>query len=336
VLHCLAIGPTQGLLLALQQMSAQLEEICLLKALDRFPDSHEGPRLLNALDPEAVFLEIHPSVRCLELARELRDHYPQVLVVGYARHLDKARKEEAQGAGIAEILVAPFSIEDLQLALVQADRSRPPEIHHNLAAILPAKPGTGASRNALESAVVLAGLGRQVLVVDADRQNGVLALYAGVSPRHSLDEVLDISHELNKGAWEYRRTRAEAYDLLPAPRRPTHRSYAPWAYRKLLRFLTSRYDHVLVDLAGVPTDGSEAFLRQARTIRLVTAPDEASQFLVERRREELAALGIAAERIEVLERRPHPEDEAVLPSGGLFSALRRRVLAHALRERQAG
>jgi Mrp family chromosome partitioning ATPase len=325
VLNCFAIGPTQGLLLALQQMSAQLDEICLLKVLDRFPDSHEAPRLLNALDPEAVFLEIHSSERSLELAREMRDLFPHVVVVGYARQLDKARKEAARGAGISEVLVSPFSLEDLQQALVQAYQARPAEVYPNLAAILPAKPGNGASRNTLEAAGVLAGLGRQVLVIDADRQNGVLALYAGVDARHSLDDVLEIAHELNQGTWEYRRTRAENYDLVPASRRPVRRLYPPWIYRKLLRFVISQYDHVLVDLAGVPADGSEAFLRQARTVRLVSAPDEASQFLAERRREELAALGIGAERIEALERRPRAEEEAAAPSSGLFSALRRRV-----------
>jgi CheY-like chemotaxis protein len=318
-------------------MCAQLDDICLLKALDQFPGTHDTTRLLNVLDPEALFLEIHPSERCLELARELQDERPDLIVIGYTRQLDKARKGQAAAAGVREILVAPFTLEDLYRVLVHAFQSRTPEVHHNLAAILPAKPGSGASRNTLEAAGILAGLGRKVLVIDADRRNGVLALYAGVDPVHTLDEALETSHELNEGLWEYRRTSAGDYDLLPAARRPVSRSYGPWTYRKLLRFVTSRYDHVLVDLPGVPSDGSELFLRQARTVRLITAGDKASQFLLERRREELATLGISPERIEILERRPRPEpeEEAPVEAGGLFSSFRRRVLPHGHRDRQA-
>lgn len=335
MLNCVAVGPTQGLLLALQQMCAELPDLCLLKALDQFPASHETSRVLNVLDPEALFLEIHPSERCLELAAELRADWPGVILVGYARQCDRARRSQAAEAGVAEVLVAPFSMDDLHRALVHAFQSRTPEILDNLIVFLPAKPGDGASTTALNTATALAGLGRKVLVIDADRSNGVLAVHAGVDPAHSFDEALETSHELNEGVWEYRRTRAAGYDLLPMARRPAQRVFPPWTYRRLLRFAASHYDHVLVDLGSVLADGSEAFLRQARTIQLVTGPGEDSRFLAERRREELLALRISDERIETVDGPGREEEAAEAGSGGLFSAFRRRMLAHSHRERRA-
>ena len=177
-------------------------------------------------------------------------------------------------------------------------------------------------------------MGRKVLVIDADRRNGVLALRAGISPTHSLDEALDTAHELNAGTWEYNRLRANGYDLLPAATRPATRHFAPWSYRRLLRFLMSHYDQVLVDLGGVPADGSEAFLQQAQTVRLVAGADEASLFLAERRRDELRALQLDEVRLETVDGPAREEDE-VAASGGLFSAFRRRVLAHGHRDRRA-
>ncbi len=322
------------MLLALQQMCAGFSDVCLLKAIDQFPSVHDVGRLLNVLDPEAVFLEIHPSERSLELAAELLQHKPDLILIGYARQCDRPRRAQAAEAGVADVLTAPFSTEDVHGALVHAFQTRPPEIHRKLVAFLPAKPGNGASAAALHHAGILAAGGRKVLVIDADRQNGVLALRTGVSPTHCLDEALAAAHELDEGTWGYRRLRAAGYDLLPTAQRPAAHGFAPWSYQRLLRFLTSHYDHVLVDLGGVPADGSEAFLRQARTVHLVTGADEASLFLAERRREELRALPVDALRIETVDATARDQDEAGA-SGGLFSAFRRRVLAHSHRDRQA-
>jgi len=325
VLHCIAVGPTQGLLLALQQICVELSDVCMLKALDHFPTAHDASRVLNVFDPDALLLEIHPSERCLELARELRDQRPGLLVVGYARQCDKARRAQAAEAGVTEILTSSFGPDDVRHALVRAFNARTPEIHQNVVAFLPAKPGDGASTTALQTAAAVAGLGRKALVVDADRLNGVLAIHAGVDPVHSLDEALEIAHELTDGAWEYRRTRASGYDLLPAARQPTARLFPPWCYRRLVRFVASHYDQVLIDLPGVPVDGNEAFLRHAKTIQLVTGADEASQFLAARRREELRALRIDDERVDVVAVPSAEKEEEAAASGGLLSAFRRRV-----------
>lgn len=322
------------MLLALQQMCAELSDVCLLKAIDQFPSIHDAGRLLNVFDPEALFLEIHPSERSLELATEFHLHKPGLILIGYARQCDRPRRAQAAEAGVADVLTAPFSTDDVHGALVHAFQARPPEIHRNLVAFLPAKPGNGASATVLHNAGCLAALGRKVLVIDADRQNGVLALRAGVSPTHSLDEALATAHELNEGTWGYRRLRAAGYDLLPTAQRPATRGFAPWSYQRLLRFLISRYDNVLVDLGGVPADGSEAFLQQAQTVQLVTGADEASLFLAERRREELRALRLDELRIDTVDAPARREDD-VAASGGLFSALRRRVLAHGHRDRRA-
>ena len=321
------------MLLALQQMCAELSDVCLLKAIDQFPGVHDGGRLLNVFDPEALFLEIHPSERSLELAAEFHRHKPDLILIGYARQCDRPRRAQAAKAGVADVLIAPFSTDEVRSTLVRAFQTRPPEIHRNLVAYLPAKPGNGASTTALHTAGTLSAVGRKVLVIDADRQNGVLALRTGVSPTHSLDEALATAHELNEGTWEYRRHRAGGYDLLPTAQRPAAHGFAPWSYRRLLRFLISHYDNVLVDLGGVPADGSETFLQQARAVQLVTGADEASLFLAERRREELRALRLDELRIETVDAPARAADEAA--SGGLFSALRRRVLAHGHRDRRA-
>jgi Flp pilus assembly CpaE family ATPase len=320
------------MLLALQQMCAELSDICLLKAIDQFPSIHDAGRLLNVFDPEALFIEINPSERSLDLANEFHQHKPNLILIGYARQCDRPRRAQAAEAGVADILTVPFSTDDVRSALVNAFQARPPEILDNLVAFLPAKPGNGASFTTLHNASTLAALGHKVLVIDADRQNGVLAVRTGVAPTHSLDDALATAHELNEGTWGYRRLKTNGYDLLPTAQRPATRSFAPWSYQRLLHFLMSHYDNILVDLGGVPSDGSEAFLRQAQTVHVVTGPDEASHFLAERRREELRALRLDELRIETVEP-PVREEELAAASGGLFSAFRRRV--HGNRDRRA-
>jgi pilus assembly protein CpaE len=333
-----------------------------------------------------LFIEIHVDDRCLELASEIREERPDIVLVGYARHCDRPRRAQAAEAGVSEVLVAPFTMDDLRRALFRAYETRPSEIHSNVLAFLPAKPGSGASLISLNAASALTQLGRKVLLIDGDRANGVLAVYTEANPEHTLDEALETSHELNDGAWEYRRIRVHGFDLLPMSYRPEPRVFAPWTYRRLLRYAHARYDHVLLDLAATGPDGSDAFLKQVRTVWVVVTPDAPAMFLAQRRCEELAALGLGEARIRLLMNRSTEETDAMLddriaavlpdapaavreavqasglapanselgaafralarqlaglppeeePGGtGLFSAFRRRVLAHGSRERRA-
>jgi pilus assembly protein CpaE len=310
MLNCILIGPTQGLALALQGMCGELREVFVYKALDHYPGQADLGRLLNVVDPEVLLLEIGPDDRSLETARDLAEMRPQAVVIGFTRQRDRGRFAAAGKLGIREMLVAPFTVEDLRQALLRCFHQKTLPVLPGLVAFLPSKPGSGASTVALNVAGVLASqAGQRVLLMDGDRQAGSLAALLKLEPRHSVMEALENSHDLNDGTWSYRNLEARGFDLLPMPPRRTANDPPPWCYHRLLQFVHDRYDTVIVDLPHVMEAGQDAFVRQAAAIYIVCTPEPASLAQTRRRAEELCALGVGTDRLSVVLNRRMEQDQ---------------------------
>jgi Flp pilus assembly CpaE family ATPase len=267
-------------------------------------------RLLNVVDPEVLFLEIGGPDRALEIAQEMQERRPQTVVIGFARQRDRFRFSEAGRRGVREILVAPFTVDDLRQALLAAFRSQPLPVFPNLMIFLPAKPGSGASTAALNVAGALASqAGQGVLLIDGDRQAGSLAALVKVDPKHSVLEALQSSHDLSDGTWSFRELRVHGFDLLGMPERPGAKPLPPWCYYRFLQFVQSRYDSILVDLPHVVDIEQEAFLRQAAAVHVVCTPEPASLGLARRRLEELQRQGVPEAHLRLIVSRRMDQDQ---------------------------
>ncbi len=312
MLNCFLISPTQGLCLALQGMCAELGEVFVYKALDSYPSLTELSRFLNVVDPEVMLLEIGPMDEAMKVAAFVHEHRPQTVIIGFTRQRDRARFALAATLGVGEILVAPFTLEDLRQALWRSFRQRPLPVFPNLMAFLPSKPGSGASTIAANLAGVLANqAGQNVLLIDGDRQAGVLATLLNVEPRYTVLDTLKTSHELDDGTWTYRKFQVRGFDLLAMPPRPEMTELPPWCYHRLLQFVQSRYERVMLDLPHVIETEQDAFLRQAGSVFVVCTPEPAALLLARRRIEELQRFGVDQKRINlVLNRRLEQDREA--------------------------
>jgi pilus assembly protein CpaE len=312
MLNCFLISPTPGLCLALQGMCAELGEVFIYKALDSYPPPMELGRFLNVVDPEVMLLEIGPMDEAMKVAAYVHDHRPQTVVIGFTRQRDRARFALAATLGMGEILVAPFTLEDLRQALWRSFRQRPLPVFPNLMAFLPSKPGSGASTIAVNLAGLLANqAGQNLLLIDGDRHAGVLATLLNVEPKHTVLDTLKTSHELDDGTWTYRKFQVRGFDLLAMPPRPEMTELPPWCYHRLLHFVQSRYDRVVIDLPHVTEAEQDSFIRQAGSVFVVCTPEPAALLLARRRMEELRQFGVEPNRIHlVLNRRLEQDREA--------------------------
>ena len=314
MLNCILIGPTLGLRLALQGMSAALGDIYVLKALETYPTLGVLTGLLNALSPDVVLLEIGATEQFPAIVRQIREVRPRAALIGFTRKRDRERLDEAIQLGVEQILLAPFTLDEFQEALWESFRALPAPIFSNLVTFVPAKPGSGASTIALNVTGILAGqAGQDVLLIDGDREAGVLAMLLNVQPRNTLVNALRSSNDLNYGAWAYRSRKAKGFDLLAkAARTQSKETFPPWCYHRLLSFVQGRYDTVIIDLSHVIETEQETLVRQAGAVFVVCTPEPASLALARQQFEVLKEHGVEERRIGVILNRRLERDKDTL------------------------
>ncbi len=323
MLNCIVVGPNRSLARALHALCAEFEDLFVYKILDAFPSLFELARLLNLFGTEVIFLEIDSSERAFAVAREIRGLHPQTVVVGFADKCEPEQAAEAARSGITEILVSPFEPGTLQKLVVKAFESRSPGTSQNVLAFLPAKPGAGASTIAINVAGALANEQQQnVLLIDGDFHSGVISLVLNVDPIQTVIDALESSHELNDSKWRHRTEKVHGFDLLPMPQIKSPSRFPSWNYHRLLNFVRTRYDTVILDMPEMLDAGNQAFINQAKTVYIVCTPESSSLFLAHRRIYELKSYGVERDRVDIILNRYLKKDQRL---GQIEAMLGRQV-----------
>jgi Flp pilus assembly CpaE family ATPase len=173
--------------------------------------------------------------------------------------------------------------------------------HPDILAFLPSKAGSGCSTVVLNTAAVLANdLGKRTLLIEGDRRSGVLSILLDVGEDGGLPAILAESGKLTSVGWRQHVTSLGKLDMLLAnPLKPGPQP--TWAtYFQILDFVKAHYDYILVDLPELLNPATDELAQAARLMFIVCEPELASLKLVEVRRGELEAAGVAPDKIAVL------------------------------------
>lgn len=280
--------------------------VTVMRELPAAPGRYELGRLLNALVPDLVLVDLSAGSEAVECAATIREFAPQMPVVGLGCSRDvrlrtpPATVDAATGPGCAP--------EELQQAIRRALELRHARIEPSLLTFLPAKAGSGCSTIVLNTAAALAALGRRPLVIDADLRSSVLALMLGAEAAGGTQAVLAASAELD--IFVLRRNLVEKHgaDFLLSSR-SLDAPLPEWAhYFQLLNFVRDRYPFVLADLPELVNPATVELIRRSGTVFVVCTPELPSLHLALQRLAELDRLGLGRDRASILLNRVHPSD----------------------------
>ena len=309
----------------IEQIALESKAVCIYRTMHIFPTPYELTRLLNTFSPDVVFLELEHFEEALLLARQVQLICPEAVLIGVAQNCSPAQAEEAQKAGVAQILQAPFTLSRWQHSLEQGLEQARRLVQDNLVAFLPAKAGSGATTVAVNLAGRLAQDGEQkVLLIEADLRSGLLSALLKLTADYSVVDALENASRLDGALWSRIVVKAHGLDLLVTPS-PKKAPLFSWAhYHQLLAFARPRYDAVVVDLPEVINDATVEIVRRARRVFIVCTAEVPSLILTLQRREELRQRGIPDDRIGVILNRQHKHD---LPAQDVEQFLRTPISA---------
>ena len=106
---------------------------------------HETMRLVAVHDPELILLDLGEWSAAAALARQLKKSSGRGVVIGFREEWNRSELLSFEDAGVAGVLRAPFSHEELQTVAYDALHQGLAATDHNILALLPAKAGGGCS-----------------------------------------------------------------------------------------------------------------------------------------------------------------------------------------------
>ena len=151
-------------------------------------------------------------------------------------------------------------------------------------------------------------LEKKVFFLEADLHSGVISTLLDQKPRLPLIDALQNSGELDYSTWLKYVVTAHSTDFLLADRIKKTPLPSWMHYHQLLRFASSRYDAIFVDLPEVVNEATEEIVQSAQWTFVVCTPELASLTLAEQRLQELRARNAPLDRLRVIVNRWHRSD----------------------------
>jgi pilus assembly protein CpaE len=288
---------------ARRQLTSALAVDSGLLMPQRATDEYPSPMILGTIcrqyDPDLFFLDLDNPSAATACLREIQVRCPLTPVIGFGG--TPVQQSSFAEAGISHFLSFPPDPVMFQDQVARAIRRQDGKPVDNLFAFLPAKAGAGASTAAFYTAAAIsAHLKRRTLCLDADLHSGVLSAKAGCTPVGTTQHALESADELDSLRWHNFVTRHQGMDLLLASEEQGQ-GEASWStYYRLIQFVRSRYEAIVVDLPQMLDDATQEVVRRAGTVCLVATQEPISLQLAQRRLAELEDRGIGEDRIRVI------------------------------------
>lgn len=292
-----------------RSMVAMTGQIMVMREAPAPPGNYELGRLMNALVPDIVFIDLSSGEAALECVARIREFSPRAAIVGIG--CTPEMKLLAKQVGLTAGVPIEATPEDLNAAIRRALELHQGGVERFLFTFLPSKAGSGCSTVVLNTAVAMARLGKRVLVIDADLRSGILALMLGVEPSGGTQAALSASDQLDTFAWRRNIVTLHGVDFLLSTR-ALDITPPDWAnYYQVLNFAKPQYDAILVDMPELVNPATMEVVRRAQRLLPVCTPEIPSLRLTIHRCKELGRLKIADERIGILLNRYHRTDPPV-------------------------
>lgn len=310
MLSSIIIGGDEDLIRYLRQVSADFADVWIYKVLGETARRYEVVAALNSYSPDVVFLDVSnvgaPDSISLFCVEEILPQGCATAIVPYCRkdatlsaHLDDRKK-------IGVPLRPPFNADDLDVAIREAMRRARPTTHEShVIAVLPAKPGSGASTVAVHMAAAAAGFNRKTLLLEADVYSGALRYMLDLHPAHFVSDALQTRLD-TEVQWNGVVTACHGFHLLPASGDPGSVRGSRWDITRLINLAREHYDTVIVDLPSHIDDVTDVVLAEADHSILVATPELPSLNLARRRLFELERRGVNHQHLQLLVNRFRP------------------------------
>ena len=251
--------------------------------------------MLSTQAPDVALVDISDAAKASVAMDRIEHDAPKVPLVGFS--IDGATSLSST----IPVLGRPYTLEGLFRVIRHAVHAKYRRPLSNVTVFLPSKAGAGASTVVLNTAGHLAhSFEQKVLVIEGDLRSGVLSAVLNVKPQRSAADTLQGSDALGSMVWDQQALKTHGIDFILATRE--RGGYLPsWHdYVHLLRFVSSRYDQIIVDLPEVINDATVEVIESARAVYVVTTPELPSLRLAEQRIEDLQSTDMEKHRIRLL------------------------------------
>ncbi len=307
MLSAILIAPDRELGSQFAAASAPAGAYEVLTELKCYPSEQTIDIRVRQLNPDVVLLDVATDLkRGLEIIAHLSCSHPDVSIVAIDRQGGSDTVLRTLRAGACEFLYAPFESTGMAEAFARLVRLRKPDPVRDtevgaIAAFASAKPGSGASTLAVQTAFALKRqTGQRVLLVDLDLLGGTIGFYLKLDTPVSVIDVIEQIDAVTPLSWNSIVSTASGLDILPAPAIPVDDTFDLSRIHTVLDYARTIYDWVLVDLPVVFQRISLITMSQADRTFLVSTGELPSLHLARRAVGMLDQLGLPKERFQVI------------------------------------
>lgn len=316
-LSALLIAPNRQLAQALLQTLPETRAFQIVADLKAYPPPAAMDTRLKQLKPDVVLVDVSAdTATACDLISTIMALPGSPVVVALHTDNDPQVLVQVLRSGATEFLSAPFDPQSQREAITRLRRLRqpdelPPE-RGRLVAFSSAKPGSGASTMAAQTAFSLRKLTNQrVLLADFDLMGGTIAFYLKLNTRYSLMDALHLADRLDPATWSTLTANYRGIDILAAPEEP-HAAFVEQAdLHRVLEYMRLLYDWVVIDLPSVFHQISLMTLAEADQGLLVTTAELPSLHLATKATRLLQTIGMEKDRYRVLINRLDRRDNII-------------------------
>jgi pilus assembly protein CpaE len=289
-LTALMIAPDRDLARQFVESAAAARGFQILADLKTYPSQQTLEMRLRQLQPEVVLLDLGTDLdRAAALVRSITGPGAASQVIGLHPRNDSAAIVRSLREGASEFLYAPFdaAIQEQALARIRrliAPRAQAPQEMGTVAVFASAKPGSGASTLAAQTAFALhRTAASRVLLADLDPMSGTVTFYLRAEAP-AAGEVVAARHGI---------------DVFPAGMAPGD-SLDIARLRELLATARRQYGWILLDLPAIFHRATLLALSEADLAFLATTSELPSLHLARKAIQLLGQLGCGKDRVRVL------------------------------------
>jgi pilus assembly protein CpaE len=306
-ISALMISPNRDLAQQFMATIPQTKAFQIVADLRAYPPHQTLEMRMRQVRPSAVLLDLASDLNtATELIRFISTLNPPVHVVGLHTANDSQAILQSLRAGASEFLYAPFDLTNQREAITRLRRLCIPEsvketAAGNIVAFSSAKPGSGASTIATQTAFLLQRLtNKRVLLADFDLTGGTIGFYLKLSHNYSLVDALHHAEHLDPALWASLTVNYGGVDILPAPAAPYAEGIDGSRLRILIEHARGLYDWVILDLPAVFNRSSLMAIAECDRAFLVSTSDLPSLHMTRRALSFVDQVGFPKERFQVL------------------------------------
>lgn len=334
--------PARMTVVASQANLDQLKEICPEEAADEL--------VLCPLDPTdeipeetvanagVIVVEVDPnSPRSMHRIAQIHAQRPELQQIVALADANLATTRMLLRQGVADVVSLPFDFEELLDAavnLVEKPRkaARGDVSYAPLVAVVRAEGGGGATTVLTHLAHHLAEIapkGRGACIIDLDVQFGSVAPLLGLTPRRTLEDLLDAGGRLDGAVLRsVAMERDDGVSVIAAPLeiQPLEQIDTEQLL-KVIEIARLEYDYVLIDLPANWTSWNLSTLMDASKILMVVELQIASLRQAKRRLQLFNSVGIGKGRVEIVVNRMERKLFGAIGLDDVADTLKRDVVA---------